>query len=111
VSEDCGEPVNPYFVLDLGEVEARTSFSSESLVPLRGHKAPSLAAHGEAGVAVFLGSDQGRRWHLLICGPGVEEPSTPGTREELLFLAGECAGLLVIWELLGEAVNPSPSSS
>jgi hypothetical protein len=61
-------------------------------------------------VAVFLGSHRGRRWHLLVTGPGVEEPVEQRTREELLFLAGECAGLLVIWELMGEAASPFPSS-
>ena len=111
VSEERGATPDPFFVLDLGEEQARTSFSTESLALLLGRKAPCLASAPGAGVAVFLGSHGGRSWHLLVSGPGVTEPDEPKAREELLFLAGECAGLLVLWELLDEAVSPSPSSS
>jgi hypothetical protein len=86
--------VVPFFVLDLGQEPARTSF--EHPPPEAGAAAdpPHLMTRPDGGVLVFLGEDEGRRWFLEVGGGGEGETLTGRRREELLFLAGECAGLL-----------------
>ncbi|MFC1660246.1 hypothetical protein ACFL3S_02110 [Gemmatimonadota bacterium] len=110
VPEEGPQNPIPFFVLDLREDPARTSFASESLDLLRDREAPGLAIHPEAGIGALLGTQEGRRWHLVVTGAArLEEPETK-VREVLLFLAGELAGLLFLWELAEEATSPFPSS-
>lgn len=90
-----------FFVLDLAANPARTEFHESVTEGFRGRDPPALE-FGEEGVAVLLGRDEHRSWFLLVAGrdPGVDEPSARH-REDLLFLAGECAGLLLHRELGG----------
>ena len=62
-------------------------------------EAPTVLEEGDA-VTVYLGSREGKSWFLVLDDRGAaNEPVTAGTREDLLFLAGECAGLLFFREL------------
>ena len=45
-------------------------------------------------ILVFLGKEEGKKWFLEISGGEGRALSQGKKREELLFLAGECAGLL-----------------
>jgi hypothetical protein len=93
-----GEP-HPLFVLDLAAEPARTEFVLPPLDIDIGGGAPTVLEDGET-VAVYLGSRKGRSWFLVLDGRETDEDSvTAGTREDLLFLAGECAGLLFFREL------------
>jgi hypothetical protein len=89
----------PLFVLDLSSEPARTDFELPEMRSDIGGDAPKLLEDGDV-VAVFLGAKKGKSWFLVVDDRGeASEPVTAGTREDLLFLAGECAGLLFFREL------------
>lgn len=98
---------SPLMVLDLKVDPARLAVPKGSLQALGDRRAPSLAFREKDGVAVFLGEDEGRRWYLQVSGGRITAGPAGKDRETLLFLAGECAGLLFYREL----ATPSPSSS
>lgn len=87
--------VHPFFVLDLGAEPARTEFPSTVSALLRDREPPAFAL-SEGLAAVLLARSSDRTWLLLVAGDevGEEEPDAR-SREDLLFLAGECAGLLM----------------
>ena len=89
-----------FVVLDLGSEPPRTDFPGTLAAELRSDEsAPGLVLTEEA-VVVFLGESRGRRWYLVVHpreGDAVEGSAMP--REDLYFLAGECAGLLFHREL------------
>ena len=87
-----------FFTLDLGKDPARTSFPMAPLDLLQGQDAPAVASTREGDVAVLLGGDGGKRWYLLVVGGDQGAPVQGKKREDLLFLAGECAGLLFFRE-------------
>lgn len=93
-----GDPArapHPYFVLDLAAEPARTDFDATLLSNLAQGEAPAVEAEHPSGVAVLLGEDCGRRWYLVVAGgrdPAKQLVGKP--REDLLFIAGECSGLL-----------------
>ena len=55
-----------------------------------------LKTRGDTGVVVFLGGEGGKQWFLMVMGGEGDEPVAGRKREDLLFLAGECAGLLFL---------------
>lgn len=95
----------PFVVLDLACDPPRTQFEGvEEPPPPAGPRAPRMARSGEGGLAVFLGEEKGRRWYMVLEGAGAEGPEPAGRdREDILFLAGECAGLLFLRGFAGEA--------
>lgn len=87
------EDPRPLFVLDLGREPARLAFPSPA--GAGGGEAPAITdVRGGGGVAVLLGSHGGWRWYMEILGKEVGGLPEGEARETLLFLAGECAGLL-----------------
>jgi hypothetical protein len=92
--ETGGEP-EPLIVLDLREESARLDFTPGSVVGLADAGKPGTFASAPGGLAVYLGEDSDRKWYLVVddidVGHG-ELPTRP--QHDLLFLAGECAGLL-----------------
>ena len=92
-----GGPAHPFVVLDLGSDPARTGFEWDGAPGLDLARVPEVFPAPGGGLAVYLGHEEGRRWFLLITGGpgGVTEP-TGRDREDILFLAGECAGLLFL---------------
>lgn len=95
---DGGEDCIPFFVLDLGEDVPRTSFTPPPHTSLTPDQAPTLLVKAEGEVVVFLGMEGDRRWFLEVVGGTSDEGVSGKKREELLFLAGECAGLLFFRE-------------
>lgn len=96
--QDPQRGLNPFFVLDLAEEDPRTSFSPDLLGEVRGATsgAPLLAETVPGGVAVFLGVDRGRRWFLVVDDGGMPREAMEATsRNDLLFIAGECSGLIL----------------
>lgn len=96
--QDPQRGLNPFFVLDLAEEEPRTSFSPDLLGEVRGATsgAPILSETFPGGVAVFLGVDRGRRWFLVVDDGGMpREAMESASRNDLLFIAGECSGLIL----------------
>lgn len=99
--------LHPFFVLDLGKDPARIEFSSDSIGLLDDQTAPGIAVSPEGGVAVLLGVQEGRRWYLIVAGPKVRQELETRLREEVLFLAGECAGLMFLQDAVkAETVSP-----
>ncbi len=95
------------FVMDLQQSPARTGSPPDPLRVLQNQEAPSIAVSPGAGLAVLLGTDEERWWFLRVSGGASEVLPEGRARETLLFLAGECAGLLFLREL----ATPLPSSS
>ena len=82
----------PVFVLDLGSDEARIDYDG-TVVPAEVQ--PPLAIESKMVIVIALGSKGAHDWFMVLDTPG--EPLGPLdslTREQLLFFAGECAGLL-----------------
>lgn len=94
-AEDGGA-TKPFVVLDLGSDPARTDFAWRS-AGLDTSRVPEVLPGPEGGLAVYLGSEAGKRWFLLLAGGdhGLKKPDGRN-REDILFLAGECAGLLFL---------------
>jgi len=74
---------------------------------LKGEEVPSLVFTKKQELAVLLGEDDERRWFLQLLGGSSGTALEGKARETLLFLAGECAGLLFFREL----ATPFPSSA
>jgi len=105
--EDDADGTRPLFILDLKQDPARIYSPTGSLHHLRGEDAPALAFSDDQELAVLLGEDDDRRWFLQILGVASRTTLEGKGRENLLFLAGECAGLLFFHEL----ATPLPSSA
>lgn len=86
------------FVLDLGSDPARTEFSLAGAGAADACDPPAVFEAAE-GVAVFLGMRDGKNWFLLVDDYGPSGATTGYSRGDLLFLAGQCAGLLFFREL------------
>jgi hypothetical protein len=56
----------PFFVLDLKEDPARTSFPSPPASLLAQRDAPVFSSRPSGGILVFLGEGQGRKWFLEV---------------------------------------------
>lgn len=93
--------LHPVFVLDLAVEPARTTFEGGAVAGLREMSdPPSVGGREGRDVAIFLGERGGRRWYVLLTDLEPDtEPLEGRAREDVLFLAGECAGLLFHREL------------
>jgi len=101
VSTPMGEggAVDPFVVLDLAHDPARTDYSSIVLPAHATGDAPAFHDWKEAGLHVYLGDGVGRSWYLSVDGGSRPELLGSRDREDVLFLSGECAGLLFFREL------------
>lgn len=99
---DHRHPV-PFVVLDLGADPARTDVDPASIPKYGPDEAPSLLDREAEGLVVFLGAHDDRLWVLLVDGGATRtEPLSANSREDVLFLAGECAGLLFLRNLASD---------
>jgi hypothetical protein len=102
--QDGGHRHTPFVVLDLGADPARTSVEPAAVPNYTPDEAPTLLDRESDGLVVYLGSERGKAWTLLVDGGGARNDVLPQqAREDILFLAGECAGLLFLRELSSEA--------
>ncbi len=98
------QAAEPFVVLDLGSDPARTCVTLDGLPRFATDEGPLLVDMESGGLAVFLGARAGRLWILLVDGGSRSTPLAQDVREDLLFFAGECAGLLFPRDLAdGEA--------
>lgn len=104
-----GQPgLTPFVVLDLEKDPPRRDFPADSVEPVASAVAPTLEDGGaDRGLVVFLGAEDDRRWYLLIRDGGPREPLRARDREDILFLAGECAGLLFLRDFARQELPPS----
>lgn len=99
VREEVGEggvELRAVVVLDLAADPARTDFSPAVVEGVRGStEPPAMDAGPGSSVTVFLGVRDGRRWYVVATDR--EDPESeigPRGRDDVYFLAGECAGLV-----------------
>lgn len=96
------EELTPFFVLDLVSDPPRKEFSAGTVEAIWEREPPAVADRGPGGVAVLLGEEEAWKWYLVVDdGNESREPLGGEVRDDLLFLAGECAGLLFHRELSG----------
>lgn len=100
-----GDAPRPFVVLDLRHDPADLEFESELLQGFEGSRAPVLREAEGGRLTVFLGESEGGSWYLVVEGGEGGEPLAPRDREDILFLAGECAGLLFLRDLATGAEN------
>jgi hypothetical protein len=90
------EPLHPLIVLDLAREPARTNMPGHMVEGVRdAQEAPAVDEGDGTRYTIFLGERSERRWYLVVS--DLEEGWVPldgGAREDILFVAGECAGLL-----------------
>jgi hypothetical protein len=97
----------PFFVLDLAAEPARTDFDATLMARLVQGEPPAVEDEHPTGVAIYLGADGSRRWFLVVSGGEGQAREVVGkSREDLLFLAGECSGLLFHRDLGAETDLP-----
>lgn len=109
VPDDRPDRPSPFVVLDVASDPARQSVDP-SIIPLFDSGSDPLLVDLQAdGLVVFLGSRRGRRWVLQVdSGPERVAPLSATAREDVLFLAGECAGLLFLRDLDGQGDKEDP---
>ncbi|MBW3534559.1 MAG: hypothetical protein KY453_04990 [Gemmatimonadetes bacterium] len=103
----AGGPARPFVVLDLARDPARLEVPEHLLEDEEeAPSAPLLTEVAEA-VVVFLGEHREWRWYLVVDGVTErQEPLERRVREDILFLAGECAGLLFFRDFAAAAEGP-----
>ncbi|MGY8798415.1 MAG: hypothetical protein ACKVG4_06490 [Longimicrobiales bacterium] len=100
--DDDGGP-HPFVVLDLGSDPARLDIEMAAVPIAEDGEPPVLHDLESAGLAVYLGTREGRVWHLVVDGGGRRQSRLNArSREEVLFRAGECAGLLFLRDFADE---------
>jgi hypothetical protein len=103
-----GDPIpHPFVVIDLARDPARLVIDASRL-PTCG-EVPSATLHdlGPGGLAICLGARDGLSWCLVADGGKVRQaPLEARRREDVLFLAGECAGLLFLRDFADQAIDP-----
>lgn len=86
------DETEPVFVLDLGSSTARTDVDGADIPAA---VEPPLVLEGPEVIVVALGTKAVFDWFLMLDTPGEGlSPLSSQHREQLLFFAGECAGLL-----------------
>ena len=95
-----GGDAEPFVILDLAQDPPRTAIDPASLRGDENSESPAMFDRRGAGLLVRLGARNGREWLILVDPTGDRDgPLEPRVREDILFLAGECAGLLFLKDL------------
>lgn len=94
--------LEPFVVLDLAADPPRTEFDAGLIHGLVGEEVPLVRDAAADGFAVFLGFGSDHLWYLMVEGREGEGALGGRIREDVLFMAGECAGLLFLRELADE---------
>lgn len=100
--EGDASPPRPFIVLDVAEDPARLDLSPDS-ADFGDDDSEQLQDRGAAGLLVRLGTKDGKVWGLLADGGRSRSPLSARNREDILFLSGECAGLLFLRAFADEA--------
>jgi hypothetical protein len=98
---------NPFVVIDLARDPARLAVDGAALLACEESSSATLHDLGARGLMVCLGARDGRSWCLLADGGRRREDVLEARRrEDVLFLAGECAGLLFLRDFADLAGDP-----
>ena len=99
---------HPFVVVDLAYDPVRLEVSGPGLEYCRQADSATLHDLGEDGLVVYLGSRDERAWFLIADGGSARHAQLePHKREDVLFLAGECAGLLFLRDFADAADIPA----
>jgi hypothetical protein len=99
---------NPFVVIDLARDPARLAVDGAALPTCEDGASATLHDLGAGGLLVCLGSRDGRSWCLLADGGGGRDAALDARRrEDVLFLSGECAGLLFLRDFADLADGPA----
>jgi hypothetical protein len=90
-----GAEPRPFVVLDVGRDPARLTLPAAAGT-CGGSDAPQMHDLGRDGVVICLGDRDGRVWGVLADGGVSQSALSSRQREDILFLCGECAGLLFL---------------
>lgn len=100
---ESGDPTpHPFVVLDLAQEPARLDVPVER-ADFGDDDSTQLHDRPDAGVLVRLGTKDDRVWGLLADGGTGRAELTARNREDILFLSGECAGLLFLRSFADQA--------
>lgn len=92
-----------FLVLDLARDPARLEVDGAAIPLADDSDPPVLHDFGVRGVTIFLGSRGDRLWYLVVDGGDKRVGQLSAKRrEDILFLAGECAGLLFLRDFADE---------
>lgn len=98
-----GDPApRPFIVLDVASDPARLALPLD-VTAGEDHTSGQLNDHGPDGLVVCLGTRDDRVWGLLADGGPARPALESREREDILFLSGECAGLLFLRDFADEA--------
>jgi hypothetical protein len=100
-----------FLALDIGQDPARLDVPEAAVACLDGDPESGLHDLGPEAMVVCLGSKDGRVWALVADGGRTRPPLSSRTREDILFLSGECAGLLFLRDFADEAGDPPTTGS
>lgn len=98
---------HPFVVIDLAADPARLDLDGPGIACCQVAEAATLHDLRSEGLVVYLGTRDERTWCLLAeGGTGRVGPLEQRKREDILFLAGECAGLLFLRDFALGAEEP-----
>lgn len=116
--------VHPYVVLDLASDRPRRNFSLDPLHQAWEAGVPGVHFSEEVdrghvlgmepsgcSMAIALGSDGTRAWFIVADSLGVRPPLVEEAEGRIMFLAGECSGLVLHRDLDESAVSPAPGKA
>jgi len=93
----------PFVVVDLANDPARLGLGGLPLERCDDGDAPTLHDLAPGGLVISLGTRDERSWCIFADGGEPRAvPLDPKKREDILFLAGECAGLLFLRDFADE---------
>ena len=98
-------PFTTFVALDLEQDPPRWDFQDAPLEGVPTESAPALV-ETDHSLAVFLGVHRSREWFLVILAGPERDPLIARDREDILFLAGECAGLLFLRDFADQVDDP-----
>jgi hypothetical protein len=102
-SETGSDLPKPFVVLDLARDPARLEMARGVLKAAEDGVPPVLRDRGGEGLDIYLGERDNRVWHLVVDGGRKNTGALEAkAREDILFLAGECAGLLFLRDFADE---------
>jgi len=102
-SADGDRRPHPFVVVDLAKEPARLGLGGLPLERCDQTETPTLYDLAPAGLVIYLGARDGRTWCIFTDGGEPRDaPLDPKRREDILFLAGECAGLLFLRDFADE---------
>jgi hypothetical protein len=98
---------HPFVVIDVARDPARLRLEGAWIKHCEAQESAALHDLGADGVVVYLGTRGEKVWCLLAeGGEGRRAPLEPKRREEILFMAGECAGLLFLRDFADAVGDP-----